>query len=183
MKSSRGRARRSDGGVGVFPQGLQGGLDAGQVPLEVGARGEAEGGRLAGDGPPFPAGQPEQEGDDAGGVRLGEVRREVAFPAVREAVDEFVREGLEPGREGADDRGGKGLVQEPPEAPVLLVLLADDPAAEPGGALAETWMLEQFAGLGVPEHGQTVLGAGVPAALAGRLDLVAGDGERRVGDG
>src|SRR5690606_7077088 len=85
----------------------------------------------------------------------------------------------------------------PPQTVVLLALLVEDPAVPPAGegtfghpvvrgpgdaALAQFGVLEEAADGVVAQDGQTVVGAGVPAAFAGLVHGGRGDREVRVGD-
>src|SRR5690606_2810788 len=95
------------------------------------------------------------------------------------------------------EAGREGGVHQPPQTVVLLALLVEDPAVPPAGegtfghpvvrgpgdaALAQFGVLEEAADVVVAQDGQTVVGAGVPAAFAGLVHGGRGDREVRVGD-
>ena len=91
-RSSRGsRAPVGDHVVDVPGQPLQGCLDPRQVVAQVDAEGLAEVVRPVRDLRPLLVGQPEQQAQHPGGVRLGELPHELDPTARREAVDELVR--------------------------------------------------------------------------------------------
>src|SRR5262245_49566592 len=79
---------------------------------------------------------------------------------------------------------------------VLLAFLVEDPAGEPVGeralghavvrgpgdaALPQLRVLEQATDLLVAQHRDAIRRGGIPAALPRLVDLVGGDGERRIG--
>src|SRR5690606_8195902 len=113
---------------------------------------------------------------------LGELRDELAAVRLGEAVDQLRGQCLEAGDQVADEAGREGGVHQPPQTVVLLALLVEDPAVPPAGegtfghpvvrgpgdaALAQFGVLEEAADVVVAQDGQTVVGAGVPAAFAG----------------
>src|SRR5690606_15238012 len=114
-----------------------------------------------------------------------------------EVVDQFVGQGLEPRYERADEFGRKRRIHQASQSVMLLAFLVEDPAGKPFGeralghtvvrgprdaALPQLRVLEQAAELLVAQDGDAVRRSGVPAALPRRVNLVGGDGERRISD-
>ena len=140
---------------------------------------------------------PDQLAQHARGVRLGELRDELAAAVAGIGVDQLVRERLELGHHSLDQRAREGRVAELSQPPVVVALLAqhdlgpplrqqpllDAVLRRPGeAALPQPAVLEQGADLVVAQHRQSERRAGAPAARARVGHLSRRDREGRVGD-
>lgn len=172
-------------------------LDLRQLLLERDAHRQADGGRQARDLRPVLLRQTEQDRDDAGGVRLGELRDVLALAGGREPVDQLVRQRDEARREGGEGTRREGRVEQAAQAGVVLALHVEQPARPPlcerpghavvrgpgPAALAQAAVLDEPVDLVVAEHGEAVRRPRAPTLGTGLTDGVGLDRERRVRDG